>query len=351
MSLAIDFASMLAEERRRARASRGGGNVADAPKAAPSSPTKQRSDLTPDDWPQYALPATPCRPFLHESHRVVCGTSGVSFIPEWCTPEEENEMLRCADCAPVAAWTTLRGRRLQSLGGEPLPPPELMSREPLPGWVQSVCDELVRVGVFSREWPPNHVLLNEYQPGQGIEAHKDGPLYAPNVAILSLSSHATFEFVADDAQRRPVASLLLPPRGLLVFTDDAYERYMHRVPAVQSDDLTRPGLVRLDQVTARADEEGDDGGASDSRGAGSDDSGGMGIAGCWYYGSSCGRAASTDAPQAPPLAGRAPSHLARRRRISLTVRRVLRGDEDGFQIRGRDGRRYSTGRGFGHLFL
>lgn len=32
----------------------------------------------------------------------------------------------------------------------------------------------------------NHVLVNEYQPGQGIMAHQDGPLYTPAVAILSL---------------------------------------------------------------------------------------------------------------------------------------------------------------------
>jgi alkylated DNA repair protein alkB family protein 6 len=32
----------------------------------------------------------------------------------------------------------------------------------------------------------NHVLVNEYAPGQGILSHQDGPLYAPAVAILSM---------------------------------------------------------------------------------------------------------------------------------------------------------------------
>ena len=53
---------------------------------------------------------------------------------------------------------------------------------------------------------------------QGIGFHKDGPLYSPTVAVLSLGSAAVFEFRssapkggAADAPP-PVASLLLPVR-------------------------------------------------------------------------------------------------------------------------------------------
>ena len=31
----------------------------------------------------------------------------------------------------------------------------------------------------------NHVLINEYKPGQGIMAHTDGPAYYPVVATIS----------------------------------------------------------------------------------------------------------------------------------------------------------------------
>ena len=51
------------------------------------------------------------------------------------------------------------------------------------------------------------MLLNEYQPGQGIDAHRDGPLYAPRVAILSLCSHCAFEFLRNDAARQPVSDM------------------------------------------------------------------------------------------------------------------------------------------------
>ena len=144
-------------------------------------------------------------------------------------------------------WTNLRGRRLQNLGGLPKPPPEGMHAEPLPPWVASVCDALVAAGVFDADAPPNHVLLNEYQPGQGIDAHRDGPLYAPRVAILSLCSHCAFEFLRNDAARDAVCSLLLPPRGVLVFSDDAYHELLHTVPAVAADDAPPPpGVERID---------------------------------------------------------------------------------------------------------
>lgn len=41
---------------------------------------------------------------------------------------------------------------------------------------------------------PNHVLVNEYLPGQGIMPHEDGAAYRPVVATVSLGSAAVVEF-------------------------------------------------------------------------------------------------------------------------------------------------------------
>eukprot|EP00966_Prymnesium_polylepis_P297114 6864626-Prymnesium_polylepis.1 len=106
-----------------------------------------------------------------------------------------------------------------------------MIGEPLPEWLHSVSDALTQAGVFDAQEPANHVLVNEYMPGQGIDAHRDGPLYRPRVAIVSLGSHCTFQFVTDDVRRQPHTSLLLPRRGLLIFEGNAYERLLHTVTA------------------------------------------------------------------------------------------------------------------------
>ena len=64
--------------------------------------------------------------------------------------------------------------------------------------------------------------------------HRDGPLYHPTVAILSLQSPIVFDFwasaaAAADPQGQPALSLLLEPRSLLVFCGDAYVNYHHAI--------------------------------------------------------------------------------------------------------------------------
>ena len=64
-----------------------------------------------------------------------------------------------------------------------------------PDWAQSLFDALVAAGIFPKDAPPNHIIVNEYTPGIGMSAHKDGPMYAPRVAILTLSAAGSFDFI------------------------------------------------------------------------------------------------------------------------------------------------------------
>src|SRR5258708_801623 len=61
--------------------------------------------------------------------------------------------------------------------------------QPLPVWlVNPVIPRLKQLGIFTStpHRGPNHVLVNEYEPGQGIMPHEDGEAYAPIVATVSL---------------------------------------------------------------------------------------------------------------------------------------------------------------------
>ena len=282
----LDFKAMMAAERAKAHGASvgesGSAPTADTAAAGASS-AKQGVEAPELSW---RLPREAPRPRFDDVHRVVSAPNTVWHVPDFVTAAEEEAMLKCAGRSPAERWTQLRGRRLQNLGGLPRAPPEGMTKEPLPGWVASICDGLVAAGVFPPEAPPNHVLLNEYHPGQGIDAHRDGPLYEPRVAILSLGSTCSFDFVSNDEAREPLCSLLLPRRGLLIFGDDAYHTHLHTVPALTSD-AERPGLVRLDQPAQQQQ-------------AGQQ------------------QEATEAAAAAVP-----PSPMPRGRRISLTVRRVL----------------------------
>ncbi len=250
----MDFKAMMQAEREKARR---------ATETAPPSYTlsaRQRGALT-------RVPGTP---------------STVWHLRDFVSEAEELALLQEVDRSPATMWTPLGGRRLQSLGG--LPKAGGMSPVPLPAWVQSISAALIAAGAFAPDSPPNHVLLNEYQPGQGIEAHRDGPLYLDRVAILSLGSVAGFDFLDDD--RSPLASLLLPPRGVLSFAGDAYTRLLHQVPATRQDAAPCDGrpLIRLDAPA--------------------------------------GARTGDEPPPEPP---------ARRRRVSLTFRRVLQVHDEGVE--------------------
>lgn len=109
------------------------------------------------------------------------------------------------------------------------------------------------LGVFNRV-EANHVLVNEYQPGQGIMPHTDGPLFYPVICTISCGSHTVLRFhenndVESNEQRKIVCQLLLEPRSLLILKDDMYENYLHSIADETNDDIIDDNLTNLEQCT------------------------------------------------------------------------------------------------------
>ena len=90
---------------------------------------------------------------------------------------------------------------------------------------------------------PNHCLINEYLPGQGIHAHEDGDAYHPVVATVSLGSHIVLDIKPKkndttggklgDMQRWRV---LQEPRSLLITTGELYTGCLHGIREVEMDE-------------------------------------------------------------------------------------------------------------------
>jgi len=252
MATAIDFEALMKEARQKQKLAKNNAVVQDS-----TLPSAAAEEVSLHD--NATLPARPRCSLHQEHHRVHSMPQNVYHLNEWLSEADEELLLNFADASPSSRWTQLRGRRLQNLGGLPQGGDSGgMIPEPLPKIMISICQALVDAGIFDAEAPPNHVLVNEYQPGQGIEPHRDGPIYAPRVAILSLGSQCRFDFVHNDPQRKLYGSLLLPRKGLLIFDGEAYTMYLHSVPQhlydiVPGDTYNSASLISLtaDTITAK----------------------------------------------------------------------------------------------------
>ncbi|XP_016049711.1 alpha-ketoglutarate-dependent dioxygenase alkB homolog 6 isoform X1 [Erinaceus europaeus] len=201
-------------------------------------------------------------PFLVEQAPPV-----IYYVPDFISNEEEEYLLRQVFNAPKPKWTQLSGRKLQNWGG--LPHPRGMVPERLPLWLQRYVDKVSDLSLFGG-LPANHVLVNQYLPGEGIMPHEDGPLYYPTVSTISLGSHTMLDLYkprqpeeedgpAEQPRQppRPTTSLLLEPRSLLVLRGTAYTGLLHGIAAASVDELDATSLppnaaaCRLAQPGAR----------------------------------------------------------------------------------------------------
>lgn len=127
-----------------------------------------------------------------------------------------------------------------------------------------LISRITSTGVFddSPHQRPNHVILNEYCPGQGIMPHQDGPAYHPVVATLSLGSHTVMHYY-DLPAREPVLSLLLEPRSLVITTQEQYTAHAHGIDSVTQDRVGEFEWANSEMVGSGLGGRGEEGASSD----------------------------------------------------------------------------------------
>ncbi|EDW63936.1 alpha-ketoglutarate-dependent dioxygenase alkB homolog 6 isoform X1 [Drosophila virilis] len=164
--------------------------------------------------------------------------STVMYIPNFITSDQEQSILSHIERTPKPRWTQLLNRRLVNYGG--VPHPNGMIAEEIPEWLQSYVDKVNNLGIFESQ-NANHVLVNEYLPGQGILPHTDGPLFYPIISTISCGAHTVLEFTkretTGEAAGEVLFKLLLEPRSLLILKDTLYSDYMHAISEINEDTL------------------------------------------------------------------------------------------------------------------
>lgn len=175
----------------------------------------------------------------------------VVYYPGFVTEEQECQITTEAH-ALASQWIQMDYRRVQNHGGTPTMDRDGMIETPLPDFLADLSSLLVKRRIFPSDTPPNHCLLNEYDPGMGIAPHMDGPRYlaGTGAAILSLNSYALIKFSRRDpvsGSLQLIGSVLLEPRSLIHFSGDAFTTVLHAIDSVREEVVNERDCLNLAQ--------------------------------------------------------------------------------------------------------
>ncbi|EEB15536.1 conserved hypothetical protein [Pediculus humanus corporis] len=172
------------------------------------------------------------------------------YVPDFITEEEEENILNNVYSSPKPKWTNLSNRRLQNWGG--IPHLKGMIPEDIPAWLDKVLSKIKETNAFPKEKQPNHVLVNEYLPNQGIMRHLDGPIFTPVISTISCGSHTVLNFHPpldkneDCSKSKSIAmSILLERRSLVVIAEDLYHLYPHSICEKSEDVIHSDKIANL----------------------------------------------------------------------------------------------------------
>lgn len=187
-----------------------------------------------------------------EEFRISSIPGNMFYVPDFITELEEQHIFAAL---PLNRWITLSHRRLQAH-------PSVLSQKntllgaALPKWLsEPIVSRFHALGLFddSPHQAPNHVLINEYNQGEGIMPHEDGAAYHPIVATVSLGASVVLDIHEkrneSDGDSRPGTRLpprwriLQEPRSLLITTGQAYTDLLHGISEVDVDEDLTPDTV------------------------------------------------------------------------------------------------------------
>ena len=172
---------------------------------------------------------------------------GLTYLENYISDDEADRLVHEIDAAP---WRTDLKRRVQHYGYRYDYKARQARREdylgPLPERFQKLAERLTAEGHFQAV--PDQVIVNEYQPGQGISAHIDcQPCFGETIASLSLLSACVMRFVSQTHSRQ--MELHLQPASLLILKGEARHMWSHAIPPRKTDVIEGQKHVRARRIS------------------------------------------------------------------------------------------------------
>jgi alkylated DNA repair dioxygenase AlkB len=172
---------------------------------------------------------------------------GLTYILDYINVAEQNQLLNFID---QQEWSIITRRRVQHYGyrydykNGALASTRYLGA--LPDSTGSIARRLAEDGLTATV--PDQVIVNEYEPGQGIVSHIDCiPCFGNTIITLSLGSPCVMKFT--HSQTKETAEILLLPGSLLVCKGAARYDWQHGITAHHIDKYEGREFVRTRRVS------------------------------------------------------------------------------------------------------
>ncbi len=172
-----------------------------------------------------------------------------NYLRDYLSNNDEKDFLRHIDCGD---WITDLKRRVQHYGYRYDYQARKIATDmrigDLPVWVELLADRVGKDFFGGRR--PDQMIVNEYEPGQGIAPHVDcKPCFGPTVVSVSLSSTCVMTIsqratvMGNYAGKHAYAAdagidhidLFLERRSAVVFSDESRYHWAHGIAPRKND--------------------------------------------------------------------------------------------------------------------
>ena len=153
---------------------------------------------------------------------------GFKYIKDYISESEHEWLL---DQVGKHQWLKDLKRRVQHYGFKYDYKARKVTRDMrighLPEWLQTLGQRLHKDGHMLAE--PDQVIVNEYEPGQGISSHIDcEPCFDDMIVSLSLGSGCVMDFTSKLDKTKKIPAWLAS-RSIIVLRDDARYKWLHGI--------------------------------------------------------------------------------------------------------------------------
>ena len=156
---------------------------------------------------------------------------GFLLYRDFISSSLEEELTTEIDAQP---WVVDYDRRLQYYGyRNELEKPYNLVEFPvaMPPAIYSLSEKIVQQKILQSQ--PDQVIINEYDPGQGIRPHKDRNYFDNQICGINLGSGCIMRFIK--IKGGDVVDVEIPRRSLYVMQDEARYKWNHAIPPRKKD--------------------------------------------------------------------------------------------------------------------